>query len=119
MRKQYNCEFLGRFRELGWEIIFTVPYWEKSQPIELVWSYVKGYVARNYHPGRRHKELRDHILKGMYGGPNRHSPKPHTGLDSHLAQSLINHSHKHINIFIQKTLNEHNMTGVLGSLVFN
>ena len=110
---------MRKFREMGWEIIFTVPYWAKSQPIELAWAYVKGYVARNYHPGRRHKELRQHILKGMYGGPNRHSPKPHTGMDSDLAQSFINHTHKHINMFIQKTHNEHNMTGVLGDLVYS
>ena len=110
---------MRRFIELGWEIIFTVPYWAKSQPIELAWAYVKGYVARNYHPGRKYRELRDHILKGMYGGVNRHSPKPHDGLDSHLAQSLIQHSQKHINIFLQKTINEHHMTGVLGELVFN
>ena len=109
---------MKRFAELGWELIFTVPYWEKSQPIELAWAYVKGYVGRCYFPGRRHKELRDHILKGMYGGPNRHSHKDHAGLDSDLASKLILHSHKHINNFIEKTSTEHNMVGVLGELVF-
>ena len=60
---------MRRFEELGWKIIWTVPYWAKSQPIELVWAYIKNYVARMYHPGRSHKDLRRQILAGMYGGP--------------------------------------------------
>ena len=58
---------MRRFEQLGWNIIWTVPYWAKSQPIELVWAYIKNYVARMYHPGRTHKDLRKQILTGMYG----------------------------------------------------
>ena len=86
------------FVELGWFIIFTVPYWAKSQPIELVWAYIKGYVARQYHPGRSSKDLRKHILQGMYGSPD----GKHTGLDADLASKIILKTHKFINEFAQK-----------------
>ena len=86
------------FASLGWSIIFTVPYWAKSQPIELAWAYVKGYCGRMYHPGRSAKDLRQHILQGMYGNP----AKRHAGLDAALAQKLILKTHKFINEFAQQ-----------------
>lgn len=86
------------FRDLGWFIIFTVPYWAKSQPIELVWAYVKGYVARHYFPGRTSKDLRRQILEGMYGSPD----GKHKGLDAELAHKLILKTHKFINEFAIK-----------------
>ena len=78
-------EVMQRFEQLGWEIIFTVPYWAKSQPIELVWAYIKNYVARMYFPGRSHKDLRKQILAGMYGGFDKHRAV-HTGLTPELAK---------------------------------
>ena len=27
------------FKDEGWELVFTVPYWASSQPIEQVWAY--------------------------------------------------------------------------------
>ena len=53
-----ETKVIRMFREKGWQIIFTVPYWAKSQPIELAWAYVKNYVARKYFPGRGAKDLR-------------------------------------------------------------
>ena len=106
---------MRRFEELGWKIIWTVPYWAKSQPIELAWAYIKNYVARMYHPGRTHKDLRRHILNGMYGGAGRNG-KVHEGLTAELAMKLILHTHKHINKFILETQDKHNMIGSVGSL---
>ena len=106
---------MRRFAELGWEIIWTVPYWAKSQPIELVWTYIKNYVARMYHPGHTHKDLRRHILQGMYGGMGRNE-QVHTGLTPGLASSLIKHTHKHINEFIAKTQHIHGLVCCVGSL---
>ena len=83
-------EVMQRFEELGWEIIFTVPYWAKSQPIELDWAYIKNNVARMYFPGRDHKDLLKQILAGMYGGRTRTGI--HTGLTPELAQKLIAHT---------------------------
>jgi hypothetical protein len=97
------------FLELGWFIIFTVPYWAKSQPIELVWAYIKGYVARQYHPGRTTKDVRKHILQGMYGSPD----GKHTGLDADLAAKIIAKTHKYINEFAvrQPELNGRGLVG--------
>lgn len=99
------------FASLGWFIIFTVSYWAKSQPIELAWAYVKAYVASKYHPGRTSKDLRKHILEGMYGSPDGR----HAGLDSDLVTKLILHTHKFINEFI-KTQLELNGRGLVGDL---
>ena len=86
------------FLDLGWFIIFTVPYWAKSQPIELAWAYVKGYVARHYFPGRTAKDLRRQIFEGMYGSPDGR----HKGLGAELANKLILKTHKFINEFAVK-----------------
>ena len=51
----------------GWVLIFTVPYWASSQPIENVWAYVKNYVALRYFVGRKMAQLRSQIICGMYG----------------------------------------------------
>ena len=109
-------EVMKRFEELGWEIIFTVPYWAKSQPIELVWAYIKNYVARMYFPGRTHKDLRKQILHGMYGGVDKNG-EVHTGLTPELAQKMIAHTHKHINEFLRKTQAQHNFRGDIGYFV--
>ena len=106
---------MKRFDELGWTIIWTVPYWAKSQPIELAWAIVKNYVARMYHPGRTHKDLRRQILCGMYGGAARHGDV-HAGLTAEIAMKLINHTHKHINKFLHDTRDKHNFVGGVGDL---
>ena len=70
-----------------------------------------------YHPGRTHKDLRKHILAGMYGGPGRNGVV-HTGLTPELAQKIISHTHKHINKFILDTQGKHDMTGTVGTLSY-
>ena len=86
------------FRGLGWNIIFTVPYWEKSQPIELAWTYVKGYVSRKHHPGRTTVDVHRQILQGMYGSPD----NKHTGMTQELATKFILKTRKFINEFVVK-----------------
>ncbi len=107
-------EIKKRFAELGWGLIFTVPYWAKSQPIELAWAYIKNYVARNDFPGRTHKDLRQQILSGMYGGET--CTAIHEGLTPELAQKLILHTHKHINKFLVETQGQHSFMGEVGYL---
>ena len=97
------------FRDLGWDIIFTVPYWEKSQPTELAWAYVKGYVARKYHPGRTTVDVRRQILQGVCGSPD----GKHTGMTCELATKLILKTHKFINEFVVKQ-SELNDMGLVG-----
>jgi len=105
------CEtkVIHMFRERGWKIIFTVPYWSKSQPIELAWAYVKNYVGRKYFPGRGSKAVRKHILEGMYGSGDRR----HNGLDAELAGKLILKTHTYINDFVrgQDELNGRGLVG--------
>ena len=90
------------FKELGYELIFTVPYWAKSQPAELCWAYTKNYVAREYHPGRSMSQLRDHIKRGFYGGRKRDGGT-HGGVDVRLARNFITHTHKFINEYISQS----------------
>ena len=90
------------FKELGYELIFTVPYWAKSQPAELAWAYDKNYAAHEYHPGRTMKQLRLHIKRGFYGGPKRDGGV-HGGIDECLARKFIMHTHKFINEYISES----------------
>ena len=98
------------FHDKGWVLIFTVPYWAKSQPIEQVWAYIKLFVARRWFPGRTMVQLRSQIICAMYSillaGPINEcwkeplGLKPHTGLTPAFACKFIEHSHKDINEFI-------------------
>ena len=98
------------FRDKGWVVVFTVPYWTRSQPIEQVWAYVKFFVALRWFPGRTMVQLRSQIICGMYsillaGAINEcwkepSGLKPHTGLTPELALKFILHFHKDINEFI-------------------
>ena len=110
-----ETKVMRMFREKGWQIIFTVPYWAKSQPIELAWAYVKNYVGRKYFPGRGSKDLRRHILEGMYGSGDR----KHSGLDGDLANKLILKTHKYINEFVlsQDELNGRGLVGDFSDVV--
>ena len=76
-------------------------------------AYIKNYVARMYHPGRSHKDLRRQILAGMYGGPGRNG-QVHEGLTAELAAKLIAHTHTHINKFILETQDKHTLVGRVG-----
>ena len=40
----HQSKVMRMFSKLGYELIFTVPYWAKSQPAELCWAYDKNYV---------------------------------------------------------------------------
>ena len=96
----------------GWRLVFTVPYWASSQPIEQVWAYVKNYVALRYFVGRTMGQLRSQVLCGMYGvemagevskcWTEGRGHKVHSGLTPALAVKFINHSKKAINDFVSK-----------------
>ena len=61
---------IGRkcLRDKKWEIIWTLPYFPKFQPIELVWGVGKQRAAGLYKPGRTMLETREHLRRGWYGG---------------------------------------------------
>ena len=61
------------FETKKWDIIFTPPCTPQLQPIEMIWAYVKSYVARKFSFGRTKKETLKQIYEGFYGGEN-HEP---------------------------------------------
>ena len=85
---------------LGYEAVFTVPYWSKSQPAELCWAHDKNYAAFEYHPGHSMKQLRQHLKNGFYGG-NKRDGGVHSPIDASLARKFITHTHKYINEYIE------------------
>lgn len=109
------------FKSLEWKLLFTVPYWADSQPIEQVWAYVKNYVALRWFPGRKHHQTRAQTICGMYGREGAgvasecwEEPKglkPHTGVTPELAVKFINKSLNAINECVHKHLPNMNDVG--------
>ena len=106
----HQSKVMRVFARLGYELIWTVPYWSKSQPAELAWAYDKNYVAFEYFPGRSMSQLRQHIKQGFYGGPKRDGGQ-HGPIDSCLARKFITHTHTYINEYIEGSDNLSN-TGI-------
>ena len=98
----HHTKVMRLFASLGYELIFTVPYWSKSQPAELAWAYDKNYVGQQYFPGRNMKQLRRQIKCGFYGGPKQDGGR-HNGIDENIARGFIKHTHKYINEYISKS----------------
>ena len=111
----HQSKVMRMFASMGYELIFTVPYWAKSQPAELCWAYDKNYAAFEYHPGRSMVQLRQHLKQGFYGGPKRDGGI-HSGIDARLARKFINHTHKYINEYIE-TSDKLKNTGIRCNLV--
>lgn len=89
-QKQFDAE--------GWQLIFTPPYNSECQPIEKVWAYVKGFVARAYQEGRTLEMLRQQTLDGFYGAEG----GSHAGVSSDLCSKYINHSQRYCDLFIKE-----------------
>ncbi|RHZ32288.1 hypothetical protein DYB37_012617, partial [Aphanomyces astaci] len=45
----------------GHEVVFTPPYHSDMQPIEMVWSYVKGGVGRQYNTSTKFPDVRERL----------------------------------------------------------
>jgi transposase len=84
----------------GWYLIFTPPYNSECQPIEKLWAYVKGYVARNYYNGRNLETTRNQTLDGFYGNDD----NKHKGVDHEFCDKLINLTIKYCNAFILENI---------------
>lgn len=80
--------------------------------IKLVWSYVKGYAARQYELGRSIQQLTQQTRDGFYGN----NATSHQGISSDLCQRLINNCHGWCNQFIQ---DDTELTGVVDALELN
>ena len=69
-------------------LIYTPPYTPQVQPIELVWAYVKSYVASQYKRNRTVTELIADTRRGFYG-----DGRDHAGLDEEACAKRIQHCH--------------------------
>jgi hypothetical protein len=85
-----------RFDELGWKLIYTPPYHCESQPIEMLWAYVKNYVGRQMGNDHSIPFVTQLARQGFYGDPANN----HAAVDADLCQRLIHHVHKWCNAFI-------------------
>ena len=109
------------FKSLEWMLLFTVPYWAASQPIEQIWAYVKNYVALRWFPGRKQHQTRAQVICGFYGREGAgelakcwvepRGLKTHEGVTSDLAIKFINHSLKSVNECVHKHMPNMNDVG--------
>jgi hypothetical protein len=87
----------------GDDVIFTVPYCPKSNPVENAWANVKNFAAQEYRIGRTADVLMDDLMRGFYGGASRHASKPwHKGVGPKQVRGYIKDSHAWMNIQIEK-----------------
>jgi hypothetical protein len=91
------------FDKHRFKLIYTPPYTPTTHPIELIWGYVKSYVARQYFNGRNMEKLREQTIAGMYG----ESDHEHEGVTAELCQKMIKHCHKWCDSFIQSSSELH------------
>ena len=82
--------------EHGYRLIFTPPYTPQLQPIELLWAYVKNFVARSTSSSSTSESLQQLMRLGFYGDPARN----HEGVTPALCERLIGHCLKWMNQFI-------------------
>ncbi|CAF1280510.1 unnamed protein product [Rotaria sordida] len=75
--------------------ILTPPYNPQFQPIELVWSYVKRYVAKQFTSSRTVQQLIEQTKKGFYGDGG--DPE---GISTEMVRNMISHAHKYCDISI-------------------
>jgi transposase len=90
------------FNQRGWQLIYTPPYTPQCQPIEKVWAYVKHHIASLFEPHRTVAVLLTHTILAFYGDPLVNHP----GVTEEFCQSLINHSYKWCNQFIDMHMKE-------------
>jgi len=90
------------FNQKGWQLIFTPPYTPQCQPIEKVWAYVKHHIASVFEPNRNAAVLLSQTILAFYGDPFSDWP----GVTEEFCQSIINHSYKWCDQFIDMHMKE-------------
>jgi hypothetical protein len=93
-----TTEIQRMFNEQQWQLIFTPPYTPETQPIEMVWAYVKQIVASVCVLKHTSITLHVDIIMAFYGDVT----LGRTGVTPELCQSLIDHSYKWCNQFISE-----------------
>ena len=86
------------FARHGYQLIYTPPYQCDTQPIEMLWAYVKNYVARVMGADHSIPTVTELVRQGFYGDQvSNHAPA-----DATLCQSLIQHTHTWLNKWIER-----------------
>jgi transposase len=75
--------------------LFTPPYTFATQPIEMLWSYAKEYVAHLFRNDRTLNDVYSQMLEGYYGAPARDAMAPHMHANL-VIPSYIEHTHKYL-----------------------
>ena len=89
-----------KFRKWGWLLIFTVPYWADSQPIELIWAIVKNWVADHYFVGRNLENVYEQLQVAFYGG--KYKGKKYNGITKTSCKGVIQKAKEKIEAVCQK-----------------
>jgi len=82
----------------SYQIIYTPPYECECQPIELLWAYVKNYVARVMGDDHSVATVTQLTRQGFYGDP----ANDHAAVDKALCSKLLAHAHNYLDAFIEK-----------------
>jgi len=86
------------FLRHGYQLIYTPPYQCDTQPIEMLWAYVKNYVGRVMGSDHSIAAVTELTRQGFYGDlATNHAPA-----DAAFCQSLIEHTHKWLNKWIER-----------------
>ena len=88
LRKAFDAE--------GWQLVYTPPYQCESQPIEMLWAYVKNYVGRQMQKDHSVETVTRLTRQGFYGD----SASNHAPASESLCKQLIQHVHNWCNAFI-------------------
>ena len=86
------------FARHGFQLIYTPPYQCDTQPIEMLWAYVKNYVGRVMGDDHSVKAVTELTRQGFYGD----QVNNHAAVDATFCQSIINHTHKWLNKWIER-----------------
>ena len=86
------------FARHGFQLLYTPPYQCDTQPIEMLWAYVKNYVGRVMGDDHSVAAVTQLTRQGFYGDEaNNHAPA-----DAAFCQRLIEHTHKWLNAWIKR-----------------
>ena len=69
-----NCIVENKFKDKGYEILWTPPYCPDLQPIELYWAAGKNWAAINYKEEQKMSETIQLLREGWYGTGNTYEP---------------------------------------------
>jgi transposase len=78
-----------------YQLIYTPPYNSATQPIEMVWGIVKGYVRRQFTGSRTMEQLRHQTRQGFYNV-----------LTLEQIQGCIEHVKNYCTAYIQQNIDE-------------